>query len=72
MVGNTFMLVLILKKIPWKVIILNRCCKTRPERHRVKYSCGENPDEEMILCDYHFNLSPIMKEHIKKIEDFVK
>jgi len=49
-----------------------RCCKTRPERYRVKYSCGQNADEEIIICDFHFNLSPIMKEHIKKIEEIKK
>lgn len=44
-----------------------RCCK-RPATKRIIYDCGIG-DQELILCDYHYNLDPAFQRNIKKIED---
>jgi len=44
-----------------------RCCK-RPGTKRIIYDCGIE-DQELILCEHHYNLDPAFQRKIKKMED---
>ena len=44
-----------------------KCCK-RPGTRKIVYDCGTN-DEELILCDFHYNLDPVFQKHIRTIEE---
>ena len=46
---------------------LRRCCK-RSAKYQIVYDCGQE-DQELILCDYHYNLDPAFQRNIKKIEE---
>ena len=44
-----------------------RCCK-RQAKYRIIYDCGPE-DQELVLCEYHYGLSPAFKRNIKDIKD---
>ena len=44
-----------------------KCCK-RESKYHIIYDCGLS-DQDLILCDYHYNLHPSFKQHIKSIEE---
>ena len=45
----------------------SRCCK-RFGKYHIVYDCGPDPDQEIILCEYHYSLDPAFQRNIKKIE----
>lgn len=47
----------------------SKCCK-RPGKYHIIYDCGgSSPDQEVILCNYHYNLDPAFQRNIKSIEE---
>ena len=44
-----------------------RCCR-RPATKQIIYDSGDK-DQELILCDYHFNLDPAFQRNIKKLTE---
>jgi len=45
-----------------------KCCK-RPSKYEIIYDCGPDPDQNLILCEYHYNLDPAFSRNIKTIKD---
>lgn len=44
-----------------------KCCN-RPSKYYIVYDCGPE-EQELILCQYHYDLDPSFKQYIKKIEE---
>jgi len=44
------------------------CCKKRPAKYKIVYDWPPEP-EEVILCEYHYNLDPAFQRNIKSIEE---
>lgn len=45
-----------------------KCCN-RPGKYEITYDCGPNPDQKLILCEFHYNLESVFQRNIKKIEE---
>lgn len=46
----------------------SRKCCNRPSKYHVIYDCGLD-DQDLTLCDYHYNLHEAFKKNIKSIEE---
>jgi hypothetical protein len=42
-------------------------CKKKV-KHRFTYDCGTGI-QNLNLCDFHYNLDPVFKRHIKNIQE---
>ena len=46
----------------------SRICCQRPSKYHIIYDCGSS-DQDMILCEYHYNLHESFKQNIRSIEE---
>ena len=43
-----------------------KCCK-KPAKYHIIYDCGLD-DQDLILCDYHYNRDSVFQRNIKSME----
>ena len=47
----------------------SKCCK-RESKYHIIYDCGvSSPDQELILCEHHYQLNEAFQRNIKSIKE---
>lgn len=69
MEGNRINTLRIHQNGDFKMNQIRKCCK-RPGRYQIKYDCGRVPDQELILCEFHYNSDPVFQRNIKTMKEF--
>jgi len=54
----------------FEMMSFRKCCKNIAKYH-ITYDCGLE-DQELFLCDYHYNSNDVFKKFIKVIEEIKK
>ena len=50
---------------------VRKCCKGFG-KYYIVYDCGPDPDQELILCEYHYGLDPAFQRNIKSMKELEK
>lgn len=51
---------------------MSRKCCNKPSKYEIVYDCSPDPDQELTLCEYHYNLDPAFSRNIKTIKELEK